>query len=384
MDTGGLKVLMISSDRNILAPESAVQTRMKEYGALVAELHIVLLSDLSHNLKETQIAKNVWVYPTGALIKFLRPRAASVLAKKIIFEKNFVRGQSVVTTQDPFECGMVGAEVKERWRIPLEVQLHTDPFGPHFAGPLNKIRLGIAKDVLPKADGVRVVTESLKQKLVAEYKLNPDIVTVLPIYIDTERIEHSTSTFDLHDRFGWRFIFLMTARLTEEKNVGLALEALAQVRTEYPDTGIVIVGSGVEESRLKSLAAKLGVDKNVAFAGWVEDLGSYYRGANAFLQTSKFEGYGLSLVEAALSKLPIVTTKVGIAEELRDGEEAYVCEPRAEAFAFAMSELIEHNEKRSRVGEAGRDAIQRKLISKDEYLRRLLEAWQRTALKIPE
>jgi hypothetical protein len=48
MNPPGLKVLMISSDRNIFVPGSAVSERMKEYGSLVEELHIIVLCDASH------------------------------------------------------------------------------------------------------------------------------------------------------------------------------------------------------------------------------------------------------------------------------------------------------------------------------------------------
>ena len=78
-----LKVLMISSDRNILVPGSVVSERMKEYGALVEELHIVLLSDAQHGLKDKQLSKNVWVYPTNSISRFLRPRDAVKLGKKL-------------------------------------------------------------------------------------------------------------------------------------------------------------------------------------------------------------------------------------------------------------------------------------------------------------
>src|SRR3989344_683014 len=129
MNFGGLKVLMISSDRNIAAHGSSAGSRMVEYGGLVEELHIVLLSDSSHGLKEVQIGKNVWVYPTNSITSALRPLGAARLGKKIVFDKKFVRGKSLITA-DSIECGWAGLKVKSKWRIPLEVQVHTDHFSP--------------------------------------------------------------------------------------------------------------------------------------------------------------------------------------------------------------------------------------------------------------
>src|SRR3989338_2759630 len=177
MNTSELKVLMISSDRKILESGSSVSERMKEYGTLVGELHIVLLSDSSHGFKEAQLSKNVWVYPTNSFINFLRPLDAAHMGKKIVFDNKFVRGQSVITTQDPFECGYAGMKIKRKWRIPLEVQLHTNPFSPYFKCFQNTVRKFFAKKVLRHADGVRVVATNLKSQIQALTHAN---ISVLP------------------------------------------------------------------------------------------------------------------------------------------------------------------------------------------------------------
>jgi len=244
----GLKVLMISSDRKILEEGSAVSERMKEYGALVEELHIVLLSDAQHGLKDKQLSKNVWVYPTNSLIHFLRPLSAARVGKRIIFDKKFVRGKSVITT-DSIECGWAGMRIKKKWRIPLEVQLHTDPFSPYFSGFQNTVRKFFARTVLAKADSVRVVSGNIKSQI-TNHKLNSK-VSVLPIYVDREKIENAKITFDLHARYPWHFILLAVSRLAPEKNLSLAINALAFIRERFPDTGLVIVGSGPEEKVLK-------------------------------------------------------------------------------------------------------------------------------------
>ena len=386
-----LKVLMLSTDRNIPILGSAVSERMKEYGALVGELHIVLLSDSSHKLKETKLSDNVWVYPTNSSFKVFRPRDAAKLGKKIVFEKKFVRGESLITTQDPFECGWAGLKIKKKWRIPLEVQLHTDPFSPYFSGFLNIVRKHLAKKVLPKADGVRVVSESLKSLLLTTYlsraksrdSLLPTAINVLPIFVEREKIENVPILFDLHSRFSWRFVLLTVSRLTEEKNLPLALETLALIKQKFPDTGLVIVGAGPEEKSLKSKVKSLKLENNVAFEGWQENLASYYKTANVFVQTSFFEGYGLSLVEAGLSGLPVVTTSVGLALELENGKEAYICPlGKAEYFAGAILDLLENNQKRQNLAVNMKNFLNNHLLSKEEYLNQLKNNWEGTASKV--
>lgn len=372
---------MISSDRNVLSPGSAVLERIKEYGALVGELHIVLLSDSSHGLADAQISKNVWIYPTNSSVSFLRPLDAARMGKRIVKEKGFVRGASLITTQDPFECGWAGRQVKRKWRLPLEVQLHTDPFSSYFSGFQNSVRKFFARTVLAKADSIRVVSQELKSRIL-NLKSGADI-SVLPIYVERERIENARISFDLHARYGWSFILLAISRLTPEKDLGTAIRALALVRKAFPDTGLLIVGAGPEEGGLRSLVRKLELKGFVEFAGWQEDLASFYKTANAFVQTSLFEGYGLSLVEAGLSGLPVVATPVGIARELSDGKDLLMVSPgRADLFAEAIIDLIEHNQKRENLRFNLKRTLESKLLSKVDYMAKMKDNWVQVALKI--
>jgi len=383
MEPSDLKVLMISSDRNILVPESAVAERMKEYASLVKELHIIVLSTSSMGLKDATIDKNIWVYPTNSFSKWMYPRGAEALGKKIVFEKGFVRGKSLITTQDPFECGLAGLNIKNKWRISLEVQIHTDPTSKYFTGFLNIIRKYIASKVIKGADTIRVVNKSVGEEIIDKFKVDPSIVNVLPIYVDKKRIEIGNPIFDLHSRYGWNFIILSVARLTKEKNLTLALEVLKRLKETAPDAGLVIVGAGPEEKKLKSLAKTYNIETNVAFVGWQENLQPFYATSNLFLQTSFFEGYGLALVEAGLSGLPVVSTPVGIANELENGKDLYVCPQNdPEYMKDAVFDLIQNKIKRDSLKINMQHSLNEILISKEEYLTKLLEMWELTAKKV--
>jgi len=380
MDTKNLKILMIGTDRNLVVPGSAVSQRAKDYANLVEELHIVLLSDLSHGLKDTQLGPNVWVYPTNSSSKYFRPLDAARIGNKVVFDKKFTRGKSVITTQDPFECGWAGMKIKKKWRLPLEVQIHTNPFSVSFGGGLeNTVRKFFMKKILRSADGIRVVNQSVGNK-VSEYSRGR--VMVLPIFIDREAIEKKSPSFDLHTKYPWQFILLSVGRLAPEKNLTLALEVLARVRDGYDKTGLVIVGSGPEEERLKSYAKKLGISEAVDFVGWQDDLVSYYKTANAFIQTSAFEGYGMALVEAGLSGLPVVTTPVGIATKLIHTKDALIFPPNRDMFAGGIADLIQHNDKRKALAESLKKTLETELITKEKYLEELVGGWGIIATRI--
>lgn len=360
MNAQGPKVLMISSDRLIGAPGSAVSERMGEYGSLVGELHILLLCDLKHSLKPSQLSPNVWVHPTNSISKFLRPFDAVKIGKKL--------SPDLITAQDPFECGWAGLKLKRIHRAPLEIQLHTDPFSPHFVGILNTVRKMIAKHVMPRADGVRVVTQSVADDMVEKFALDKGKVSILPIYIERKRISGEPQ-FDLHERYGLPRVALAVSRLSSEKNLGLAIEAVSKL----DGVGLVIVGAGPDEGRLRKLSDRLGA--KTAFADWQEDLSSFYKTADVFVQTSHYEGYGLSLLEAGLCSLPAVTTDVGVASEFENGREIIIAEPNAEAFAKALAEVLESDVRRKDLGINFCRAVEAHIDTKEAYLTKLKESW---------
>lgn len=347
---------MISTDRAILTPGSAVSERMKEYGNLVDRLDIVLLSDKRHGLKDTQLSEGVSVYPTNSFNKFLRSFDAVDIGEKI--------APDIITAQDPFECGWAGLKLKNEKHIPLEVQLHTNPFSPQFGGLLNLVRKMMAKSVYKEADAIRVVLGSVKQELVKR-GINEQKISVLPIYIDRRRIDGEPK-FDLHEKYGFKNVVLAVSRISAEKNIGLAIEAVSQI----PDTGLIVVGDGPERKKFNESG-------KVKFAGWQESLSSFYKTADIFIQTSDFEGYGLSLVEAGLSGLPVVSTPVGVANDL----ENISIGKTSDEFKTKISELLENRERARAIGRSLQAELEAVVLTKESYLVRLKENWQKLAQK---
>lgn len=108
----------------------------------------------------------------------------------------------------------------------------------------------------------------------------------------------------------------MISRLAAEKNISLALRVFKKVSEKYSGVGLVIVGTGPLEDRLRRYMRGLGLGTHVSFEGAQSDVVSYYRGADVFLQTSEYEGFGLALAEATAVGVPFVSTDVGIAKKL--------------------------------------------------------------------
>lgn len=102
--------------------------------------------------------------------------------------------------------------------------------------------------------------------------------------------------------------FLCIARLTQQKDIPTLLNAFASHAKEYPTSCLTIVGEGELEAELKSIAIILGIDHKVSWVGKTTDVMSYYLSHDCLVLTSKYEGFGLVLLEAMQFGLPILAT----------------------------------------------------------------------------
>lgn len=374
-----MKVLSISTDRNIFKKESAVRARMIEYGSLFDELHIIVFTNKKFN--DEQISSNVWIYPTNSWSRWFYIRNAVRIGSRVIRNRRFEKTKDVITAQDPFETGLSGLKLKKLFGLPLHVQIHTDFMSPYFwrHSLLNWMRMGIACKVLRVADAVRVVSKRIKDSIEKKKltKMSVDI-DILPIFVDIKSFTEAPALMDLKKKYPqFNFIILMASRLTREKNIPLAFKMMRRLKIVYPKVGLVVVGEGREKSKLKGLAKHLGINSSVIFEPWQEDIASYYKTANMFLSTSQYEGYGLSMVEAIASHCPVVGTDAGIAPELlHDGEVSFVCPVGDAACLFEnVNKLISDTPLRERfVHEAFARIDTIAILDKAEYLKRYKES----------
>ncbi len=306
---------MISTDAKMLEEGSPVRARMAQYGALFAELHIIVFTTKGNGgHARATISKNTFVYPTNSVSKLLYVPDAVKIGASIIANQKLSPTDSVITTQDPFETGLAGGKLSEKFKIPLHIQIHTDFHSPYFKNSLlNKVRIAISKRTLPRAAAVRAVSERIKSSL------SPDLrakTSVLPIFADLEVVRRTPITEDLRRKYPqFKKIVLMASRLTKEKDIETGVRAFFAVLKDYPDTGLFVVGSGPEEKKIKT--AQSG-NPAIIHLPWVphHTLVSYMKTCDVFLSASLYEGYGLSMMEAHACETTLVVTDAGIAPML--------------------------------------------------------------------
>jgi glycosyltransferase involved in cell wall biosynthesis len=313
------RLLMISTDRLIFQEGSAVRLRQIEYAKDWDEVHIVIFTDKKFN--EQSIAPNIWIYPTRSWSKFLYPYDAISLGRFIIEKRTITE----ITTQDSSLTAMAGLALKKEFKkkgqdISIEIQIHEDIGSPNYTYSwINKIRKTMILRYTPQADSIRVVSKRIKDYLVGTMGINENKITVRPIAVNTEFIKNTPIITDLHKKYPqFKKIVLMASRLEKEKNFRLALSAWKKVLEKIPEAGLVIVGKGSQKDFIMKNIESGIMKGKVVLESWTDKktLVSYYKSADLFLNTSLFEGYGMTLVEANAAGVPVVSTDVGIANEI--------------------------------------------------------------------
>jgi glycosyltransferase involved in cell wall biosynthesis len=149
---------------------------------------------------------------------------------------------------------------------------------------------------------------------------------------------------------------LAVGRLIEQKDHATLLRAFARVREQQPEARLAILGAGPLEVETRALAASLGIHDAVTLPGRT-DIRDWLLRADVFVHTSRWEGFGIVLLEAMLAGLPVVATRVSaVPEVVVDGVTgALVPAGDVEGVARELGTLLADRERARRIGEAGRE-----------------------------
>lgn len=356
-----MKVLFVANDPGLLVEGSSVHMRMKTYTAVIGTLYIVTASKEAIELHEGSLH----IYGV-ACTKLSRVRALAQKARELIRRE----GIEVVSAQDPFEHGLAAQRAVRGTKAKLHIQVHTDFLSSWFvrASPfplslLNSIRVRIAGRVLPHASGIRVVSERISASLINRYDARIPVPQVIPIQVASlvpESVPLPAHSFS--------FALITVGRLEPEKRIKDIISALDLVRDTCPEVGLMVVGKGGELARLQKQAISLHLEDKVVFTNeWRTDAWGLVRSCQGYIQASAYEGYGRTLIEAALAGVPTISTDVGIVGEVFTGKGDILVAPvnSPESLAIHIRTLAHHADVGESLGRAGEQVARRHLEKVD-------------------
>ncbi len=205
------------------------------------------------------------------------------------------------------------------------------------------------------ARAVVTVSAANARYIASTFKVTKEHVRVIPCGVDTERFCPPNELAKETSEPPW---IVCVARHVKVKNLGLLLDACAELRRRGVEFRCAMVGNGPLHDELKSRRAALGLGKLVEMPGAAEqsDVLRWWQRAAVGVLTSENEGMPVCLMEAAACGVPVVAPAVGgIPELVQSGETGLLARlDDLESLVLALEHLLNDTELRGRLGAAAR------------------------------
>jgi glycosyltransferase involved in cell wall biosynthesis len=381
-----MNILSIGIDYTLAMPTSEVmgeaQRRQIMYAKYVKSLHIIVQCLRRPNLQTHKIAQNLFIYPTNSSSRIKAVYDSYRIANRICKNHQI----DLITTQDPFTCGIVGYLLKRKHRLPLNIQMHSDNFDNRYwlqERKYNYLFNFVGKKLIHKADTLRVGTSREKEKLIQRWGIKPDKIYLLPVVVDINKFINPVDK-NIRGQFisqGFEKIVLFVGRLVYPKDLTTLFKAAKIVIDNQPKTLFMFVGDGKERNSLEAFSKRLGISSNVIFTGEIarDDVPKYFHSCDVFALSSVYEGTCLVLVEAAASGKPIVTTNIAGADDIVINDKTgSVVEPKDFGqLAEKIIYLLEHPEVAEKMGRAGFKHIT-EVFDEEKMVSGLIKMWEET------
>ena len=172
-------------------------------------------------------------------------------------------------------------------------------------------------------------------------------------------------------------VVTIVGRMDEWKGHRFFLEAAQKVLTQLHAIRFLVVGDGALRNELEAFSKDLGVEDNVIFCGYRDDIPEILAGSNILVSASLAEHFGRVIIEAMAMAKPVVGTRAGgVPEIVIDGQTGILIEPTSsEEMAQAILSLLADPEYARAMGVAGLERV-RDCFSLEKHTRQIEEIYK--------
>lgn len=239
---------------------------------------------------------------------------------------------------------------------------HISPFVPY--------RKYTRKLAAKGADAIVVLTESDKKNYQDNLNIKGIIETIYNPFSSVKgKNEYRIDSEEI----------LTVGRLSYDKGLEYLVEVAKNVLRKNNNWKWRIIGEGEERKKIETKIKELGLENRLILEGKKDKLDEFYCNSAIYVVTSRYEGFGLTLLEAKSAYLPCVSFKCpeGPAEIIKDEVNGYLVDCfDTDQMAEKINELIDNNEKRKKFSDNA-------LIGTEKFeLEQVINKWEELLLRI--
>lgn len=218
---------------------------------------------------------------------------------------------------------------------------------------------------------VVAVSEAVKKYLIKFEKVSEDKIKIIHNGVEIEKFLHLEKNYQVSGR---DFVIGSIGRLEKQKGYDVLAEAVSGLNLKC-----VVAGEGMERKFLENKINSLNISDKFQLPGWQKDIKDFLQKLDIFVLPSRWEGFGIVLLEAGLAGLPVIASRVdGIAEIIKDGEDGLLFEPGDHSELADKISFLMNNE--SECARLGRN-LQKKVIENFD-IKKIVAEYEKSYLEI--
>ncbi|RKD23174.1 glycosyl transferase [Ammoniphilus oxalaticus] len=199
-------------------------------------------------------------------------------------------------------------------------------------------------------NGIVAVSESTKEILTETFPYYSDKIDVIYDINNPEFIANMAKLGNGYDDGFDGLKILTIGRFNYQKGYDIALEACKKLKEQGIQFRWYVLGKGPMEEEIKASIEEKGLSDHFILLGIKSNPYPYIVNSDIYVQTSRFEGFGLAIAEARMLNVPIVTTRFdAVYSQMVEGKNGLVVDMNADAVCAGIEKLIENQQLREQI-----------------------------------
>ncbi len=308
------------------------------------------------NIKKDEEIEGVNVHRYDALLRFYGFLVTPPLRKLLTEKADIIHAYGFYIT-----TSLVAMMIAKQRSIPFLLTANDATVSPYGSAAKrafsNIFNLTLGKLLILNSAKLIAVSRTNAEDI-AKVGATKEKTMIIPNGIKMERFANA----NVDDRGKKGPIVLYVGRISEDKGIECLIRAAPSVLKQFPNTEFHIVGEDYGYlNKLKSLVTSLGVERSVIFTGRVTSrrLVDVYRSADVFVLPSELEAFGIVVIEAMASGVPVIVSNCGGMKDIvKDGSNGLIFDVGdARQLAEKIRLLISDNKLRAKLVKSGKETV---------------------------